>query len=95
MFCLSKLSCSCSPGQLIKKKTLLDKNQSNFFHKKTCCVCFQQRKILKKPKQTNRTVNGQNLTGTQYPFFFYRKRGCGVLLKKVKTNQTMANSFFA
>ena len=64
-----------------------------FFIKKTAVSVSNKEKYFK--KQTSRRVNGQNITGTQYPFFFYRKRSCSVLLKKAKTNQTTASSFFA
>ena len=52
-----------------------------FFLKKPA-VSVSNKEKLKKNNQANRTANGQNLTGTQYLFFFYRKRGSVVLLRK-------------
>ena len=67
----------------MKKKDFIEQQLRQFFIETAVSVSNKEKYDI---QQTKKVANRQNLTGTQYPFFFYKNGGCGVLLKNVKTN---------
>ena len=68
----------------MKKKDFIEQQLRQFFVETVVSVSNKEKYDI---QQTKKVANRQNLTGTQYPFFFYKNGGCGVSLKKRKDKQ--------
>ena len=68
----------------MKKKDFIEQQLRQFFIETAVPVSNKEKYDI---QQTKKGANRQNLTGTQYPFFFYKNGGCGVSLKKRKDKQ--------
>ena len=66
-----------------KKKDFIEQQLRQFFIEPAVSVSNKEKYDI---QLTKKVANRQNLSGTQYPFLFYKNGGCSVLLKKVKTN---------